>query len=138
MRKVLRLMKEKEGMEMEEEPEILPREAVTLDERAELALRQFRLWSSRPGCRYLKYAVALCAAPQDDAGIEGLYERLAEQFGAEPRQIERAIRYAVQACWLEGAGDYCEKLWGMPADSIPTNAQLIKLLTGYLSREEEG
>ncbi|MGB4186195.1 MAG: sporulation initiation factor Spo0A C-terminal domain-containing protein [Limnochordia bacterium] len=82
------------------------------------------------GYHYLLDAVLL--ASQDQSWLNGitkhLYPAVARQHGATAGQVERAIRYAIDAAWTKGDLDQLHTLFPYaidPAKGKPTNSAFI-------------
>ena len=92
------------------------------------------------GKTYMRWAgAALACAPQLAASYSGrLYPYLAERGNATPQAVERAVRTAVEAIWLQGNLEAIERLFGFSVDADrgkPTNAEFLSMLGEHVRRE---
>ena len=60
-----------------------------------------------------------------------LYPVIADRFGSTPRNVEHAIRHAIEICWQRGRVERLNDLYGFrvvaQADK-PSNSELIALI----------
>lgn len=85
------------------------------------------------GYRYLREAVWI--AYREPAALAAvtkcIYPEVARHFGTSDKQVERAIRNAVESAWLRGSADIRREIFGEAyADATvrPTNTEVIEKL----------
>lgn len=94
-----------------------------------------------PGRRYLGRAVgmAVCDSRLSSRLSAKLYPRIAAQCGANPAQVERAIRRCIDQAWSRGSINEQYALFGNTIDAQrgkPTIAQMIARCADILRLEE--
>ena len=80
------------------------------------------------GHKYLVAAISMESARSDAPRPKYLYRIIGEHFGATPTAVEKAIRYAIEAAWLDGDIYTQHRLFGISIDESrgkPTNAEFI-------------
>lgn len=86
------------------------------------------------GGRYLQAAVRIAAGLSDLTGriTKEVYPAVAGLFDTNPAQVERAIRYAIEAAWERGSMKTCGLFH---SKERPTNGEAIIILTGKYTAE---
>lgn len=92
------------------------------------------------GYNYLRIGIPLAAKQPDQSVTKELYPRIAAQFVCDPKNVERSIRSAITAAWLNRD----ERIWRLyfPPDAAgnvakPTNAEFIKRLAALYEAPKE-
>ncbi|MBQ7944648.1 MAG: sporulation initiation factor Spo0A C-terminal domain-containing protein [Lachnospiraceae bacterium] len=88
--------------------------------------------ASQIGYRYLREAI--CVVCEDEEAIKSvtkiLYPEVAKRFGTNDKQVERAIRNAIETAWEKGNPEVMKEVFGicsvMPGCMRPTNTEFIE------------
>ena len=95
------------------------------------------------GYRYLREAVWI--AYKDPATLAAvtkrLYPAVAKYFDTSDKQVERAIRNAIETAWLKGEPQKIKDFFGeshKDGTLRPTNTEVIKKLVGILKNGSNG
>lgn len=109
----------------------------SLAEKIDYVLHKMNMQKQAPGERYLKDAIQLWSKDADVAeGMLQIYNRLAGQYHIKPRDIERAIRFAIQRSWCGRSREEFESLTGDFIPSMPTNRQFVEGIAYYLQDDK--
>lgn len=89
--------------------------------------------SRQDGYRYLREAVWIAWKEPEMLCLvtKRLYPEVAKRFRTTDRQVERAIRYAVETAWLYGNIDTLAVIFGelfTKNNGRPTNSEVIQVL----------
>lgn len=89
------------------------------------------------GYSYIKEAIALCYKDRDLYlhTTSKLYPTLSKIFKIKASCIEKAIRSAIELCWIRGDVDEQEKVFGYTVNKDkgrPTNGEFLAQLSNYL------
>ena len=107
----------------------------SLEEQIDIVLGKMKMLTGLTGQKYLKGAIKLRVDHAEDKDeFTQIYGALAKQFHTEPNQIERAIRYAIQTGWPNGARQCYEELTGETVSTIPTNKRFIEMVSVCFSK----
>lgn len=90
------------------------------------------------GYRYLREAVWIAWKEPGmlDAVTKCLYPEVARRFDTSTRQVERAIRNAIETAWMKGEQDTLVAIFGdlfTDRNVRPTNSEIIKVLVSNIS-----
>ena len=115
------------------------------EEREQIAdglLAQLGVDGRLKGRGYLRFAAAaLACAPQLAVSFsDRRYPLTAEAFRTTPGAVERAVRTAVEATWLQGDLKSIQALFGFSVDADrgkPTNAECLSMLAEHVRRRME-
>lgn len=85
------------------------------------------------GYRYLREAVWISYREPEmiESITKRLYPEVAKRFGTTDKQVERAIRSAIETAWTKGNRDTLVLIFGDLFDDRnvkPTNSEIIKVL----------
>lgn len=88
------------------------------------------------GYRYLREAVwVVYDEPENLTSVTKLlYPKLARMFSTTDKQVERAIRNAIETAWTRGNQDALHAFFGElygDGDIRPTNSEVIEALAGF-------
>ncbi len=86
------------------------------------------------GYRYLREAVWISRKEPEmlKSVTKHLYPEVAKRFETTDKQVERAIRCAIETAWMKGNGDTLVLIFGdlfVDRNVRPTNSEVIKTLT---------
>lgn len=89
--------------------------------------------ANQKGYRYLREAVWIaCQDPEVLSSVtKRLYPEVAKRFGTTDKQVERAIRCAIEAAWTQGEAETLKEIFMESyGDGTvrPTNTEVIKRL----------
>lgn len=87
------------------------------------------------GYRYLREAIAIVYDSPDmiSSVTKMLYPEIAKMYDTTDKQVERAIRNAIETAWLRGNADVLESLFGEKYyDNRPTNSEVIQTYVNKL------
>lgn len=92
------------------------------------------------GYRYLREAVlVVCQNPDAITGVTKiLYPEVAKRFDTTDKQVERAIRNAIETAWVKGNREAWRELSETFADQNdvrPTNTEVIEVLVKHMDKE---
>lgn len=90
------------------------------------------------GYRYLREAVWLAWKEPEmlNAVTKRLYPEVARRFETTDKQVERAIRNAIETAWVKGNPDTLAAIFGdlfTDSNVRPTNSEIIKILVSNIS-----
>ena len=107
---------------------------------AESLLNRLAVPPRLKGRRYMGIAAAAlaCSPALGVSYRERLYPYVANQCGASPASVERAVRTAVESTWLQGSLEGIQALFGLSVDADkgkPTNAEFLAMLAQHIREE---
>lgn len=93
------------------------------------------------GYRYIVYSLELILSNPDYIFYitKGLYIDVALYYGSTPARVERAMRNAINAAWLNGNNEYREELFKNCVKSsrgVPSNSLFLSRLYDYFETQE--
>ena len=87
------------------------------------------------GYQYLRSAILYAYNYGKRYQIVGdIYPKVAEEFGTDPRYVERNIRYAIEKNWKKNHS-YVEELFGN-SNKKPSNGMAITVIADYLHMQD--
>ena len=104
-----------------------------LDHLAETMLRSLHIPGTVDGMAYLTYAVSETVKdPQRTKFItKDLYWEIARTYHTKATNVERAMRWAIQASWNNGRNEL-DQIAGYHLVNRPTNKEFIDLVAFYI------
>lgn len=90
--------------------------------------------ANQVGYRYLREAICVvCEKPETITSVTKLlYPEVAKRFGTNDKQVERAIRNAIETAWEKGEPNRMKAVFGicnmMQGCIRPTNTEFIEML----------
>lgn len=89
--------------------------------------------SRQEGYRYLREAVWIAWKDSEMLRLvtKRLYPEVAKRFRTTDKQVERAIRYAIETAWIYGNADALAVIFGdlfTKNNGRPTNSEVIQIL----------
>ena len=87
--------------------------------------------AGQKGYRYLREAVWIaCQEPEYMASVtKRLYPEVAKRFNTTDKQVERAIRHAIETAWVKGEPETLRVVFGelyKDGSKRPTNTEVIR------------
>ena len=110
-----------------------PADAPDIDARLSSIFLVLGIPANMKGYLYLRESVKLVIQSPEymNCITKKLYPVIADRFGSTPRNVEHAIRHAIEICWQRGRVDRLNDLYGFrvvaQADK-PSNSELIALI----------
>lgn len=106
---------------------------------AEQTLRRLHIGGTLKGFWYLVYAVAETVKDpmRTDLITKDLYRETAKKFRVEYRQVERAIRTAINACWTNGGRPELDQMLGYHLEERPANGRFVDIVAAYIRQTYE-
>lgn len=83
---------------------------------------------------------AICLAMEDFSIVHNitkqLYPKVAKMNDTTPTRVERAMRHAIETCWVNVNDELCGKMFGRYSKYVPTNGDFVATIADFLLMEK--
>lgn len=130
-----------ESIKKELELELEKDKAKVLDEilfiRISTEMKKIGLPKNIKGYRFLIEAIIICYKESLMPSMtKSLYPQIGKKYKKDGRQVERAIRYAIESVWEKGDKDIINDLFQYNVEKRPTNSEFIAVFVEKLRMED--
>lgn len=105
-------------------------------------IKELGVPSNIKGYEYIREGISILYDQPELIGSfsKSLYPNIAVKYGAKPRNVERAIRHAIETSWNRGSWEVMEEVFGHSVDiekAKPTNSEYLTAIADKVRLDYE-